>query len=142
MGNFVFILFALGLPAGFLMLSDYETRRGLRFFAPVRTRFDKRVDQIEFILTHVDFKSFLRAETLRIGGLIVHDVVHISLQVVRMLERLLTRLVRHFRIRHSVDVSPRESARDFVKTLSSFKENLKSTHPDISDIHTTEEGQK
>ena len=125
---------AIGLLIGFVALSDYESRRGMRFFAPARSRFDRRVEQVIFIVTHVDFGSFIRSETLRIGGIVGHDIVHFSLQAVRVTERLLTRLVRYFRTRHAVDTTPRESAREFVRTLSDFKGNLKSTHPDISDI--------
>lgn len=125
---------AIGLLIGFVALSDYEVRRGARFFASFRTRLDQRVEQVEFIITHVDFGSFVRSEILRIGSIIGHDIVHISLQVVRITERLLTRLVRYFRTKHAIDPSPRESTREFVKTLSDFKGGLKSTHPDISDI--------
>lgn len=125
---------AIGLLIGFVAVSDYEARRGLRFFAPFRVRLDQRVEQIEFIVTHVDFGSFVRSEMVRIGSIIGHDVVHFSLQAVRITERLLTRLVRYFRTKHTIDAVPRESQREFVKTLADFKGNLKSTHPDISDI--------
>ena len=134
MGYLIAMLVAVGLLASFFVLSEYEGRRGVRFFAVSRAHFDRRVKQIGFILTHVDFHAFLRAEILRLGSRIGHDIVLFSLQVVRITERLLTRVVRYFRTRHSVDTAPRESAREFVRTLTDFKDNLKSTHPDISDI--------
>lgn len=134
MGYLIAIIVAIGLLLGFVALSDYETRRGARFFAQSRALLDRRVEQIGFIVTHVDFGSFVRSETLRIGGIIGHDIVHFSLQTVRITERLLTRLVRYFRTKHAVDTTPRESTREFVRTLANFKGDLKSTHPDISDI--------
>jgi len=134
MGYLIAILMAIGLLIGFIALSDFEVRRGVRFFAPFRTRLDQRVEQAIFIVTHVDFGSFVRSEIVRIGGIIGHDIVHFSLQAVRITERLLTRLVRYFRTKHAVDTTPRESTREFVKTLTDFKGGLKSTHPDISDI--------
>jgi len=103
-------------------------------FEKTRTRLDQHVARIEFILTHVDLAAFARDEIRRVVGRLGHDAVHLSLQAVRMAERLLTRLVRHLRTRHEVVITPRESARPFVKTLSDFKDRLKATRPEISDI--------
>ena len=75
-----------------------------------------------------------RDETRRIAAMTSHAIVHFSLQAVRAIERLLTRLVRHLRSRHDVDTAPRENVREFVKTLSEFKGSLKATHPEITDV--------
>jgi hypothetical protein len=66
---------------------------------------------------------------------VAHDSVHISLLAVRAVERLLTRAVRHLRAEHSVSAPPRESSREFVQTLSDFKEQLKATPPEVPDIY-------
>lgn len=128
------MLASLLLLGGFFALTIQEERRGVRVFAPVRTCFDQKVARIEFILTRVDLGAFLRDELRRASSRIGHDIVHFSLQAVRTVERLLTRLVRHLRPSHEIDVAPRESSRAFVKTLSDFKGRLKATHPEISDI--------
>jgi hypothetical protein len=134
MMNLVFILVALALLAGFFALIEYEVRRGVRLFAEKRARLDRNVERVEFVLQHVDLSAFTRDEVRRIVGRVSHDIAHLSLQVVRAAERLLTRLVRHLRSRHTIDTAPRESTRAFVKTLSDFKDRLKKTHPEVGDI--------
>lgn len=123
------ILAALALLAGFLALTRYEAKRGARFFASLRTRLDRGIEHVEFILTHVDLGAFLRDEIRGFARRLAHDGAHFSLQAVRAIERFLTSLVRHFRMRQAVDAPPRESARTFVKTLSDFKVHLKTVRP-------------
>lgn len=130
----IFILITLVLLGGFFALTRYEAEHGMRFFAPFRARLDQNVEHVEFILTHVDITTFLRNEIIHFAHRIGHDSVHLSLIVVRAVERSLTRLVRYFHTRRAEDTAPRESARAFVKTLADFKSNLKATHPEISDI--------
>jgi hypothetical protein len=130
----IFIFVALALFIGFLVLSDYEMRRNVRLFARGRARLDEQVARIEFIIAHVDFAAFLREEVHHISHRIAQEVVHLSLQTVRAVERLLTRVVRHLHMQHAIDPMPRENAREFVKTLSDFKGSLKATHPKVPDI--------
>ena len=128
------IFATIALLGGFVMLTSYEARRGVRLFAAPRARLDRNIERIEFVLENVDLGAFLRDEIRRFISRLGHDLAHLSLQVVRATERLLTRLVRYLRSRHAVDTVPRESTREFVKTLSDFKGRLKATHPEISDI--------
>jgi len=132
----IFIAIACALLGGFFALTDYEARRGTRYFAPQRARLDENVERIEFIWQHVDLGAFIRDEIRRLAGRLSHDIAHLSLQSVRAIERLLTRLVRYLRSKHAVDVGPRENVREFVKTLSDFKDQLKSTHPEALDIRS------
>jgi Holliday junction resolvasome RuvABC ATP-dependent DNA helicase subunit len=127
---FIAVLSTLTLLAGFVVLVQYEARKGMRFFAPERDRFDKHIERIEFIVAHVDFGAFVQEEIRHAANRIGHTTAHLSLQTVRAAERLLTRLVRHLRVRHD-SVAPHESTREFVKTLSDFKGGLKATHPDV-----------
>jgi len=129
----ILILGALILCAGFLTLTSYEADHGVRFWSAERTKLDRQIDRIDFIIKHVDFAAFLREEIQHVAQRTAHSIVHLSLQLVRMIERLLTRLVRHFRTQEAA-VPPRESAREFVKTLSDFKEQLKASPPEIPDI--------
>ncbi len=135
MANLIFILIALVLLVGFFVLTQYEERKGMRFFAQERSRLDRQVARVEFILARVDLAAFLRAEVRRAASRVGHDIVNGTLQAVRAAERLLTRTVRDLRARHTVDMTPRESSRPFVKTLADFKGRLKATRPEVPDVH-------
>ncbi|MDP1706956.1 MAG: hypothetical protein Q8L30_00110 [bacterium] len=130
----IFILASLLLLVGFFMLKNYEMRRGIRLYESKRMSLDRTVDRIVFITEHVNLAEFLRDEVRHLAGRIGHDIVHFSLIVVRIIERLLTKLMRRLRNHPEIDTSPRETAREFVKTLSDFKDNLKATHPETQEI--------
>ncbi|MDD3531326.1 MAG: hypothetical protein PHV99_01920 [Candidatus Pacebacteria bacterium] len=135
MAPLIFILVAVALLAGFFALTEFEARRGARFFAGERVRLDRSVERVEFILEHIDLGAFLRDEVRRIVARVSHTVANLSLQAVRAAERLLTRLVIRLRSNHhAVDTAPRENVREFVKTLSDFKSGLKATHPEVGEV--------
>ncbi len=133
MAYLIFVLVSLGLLAGFFALTSYEARRDARFYASQRDRLDHTVERAIFVSEHVNFGEFLRDEVRHLTSRIGHSVAHVSLIVVRVVERLLTRLVRRMRANPEIDTAPRETAREFVKTLSDFKGNLKAEHPKISE---------
>lgn len=135
MGYGIFLVLTLAALGGFYGLVEYEARRGVRFAAPRRERFDTLVRHTEFILDHVDFAAFIR-DTIHDAVVATgHFFVSVSLRSVRAVERLLTRIVRSFRSHQAeTAAAPRESSREFVKALSDFKETLKATPGDISDI--------
>lgn len=93
----LFILVAILLLAGFLMLTAVEARRGVRLFAPLRAKLDENVAQASEELSRVDLAVFvlhlLRDATHRV----LHDVAHLSLLLIRAIERELTHLVKHVR---------------------------------------------
>ncbi len=122
------------LSGGFLVLSAYEQTREARYYEEYRARLDKQVKRIMFIIEHVDFVAFAKDESLRIAGKVSHFVAHLSLQAVREVERVLTRLVRYLRVHHHVEIRPAAETREFVKTLSDFKERLKDTMPELSPV--------
>ena len=130
----IFNLVSLALLAGFFALLSREAKRGMRMFANGRARIDEAVTRVTFVLSHVDFATFVRDLATSMMHRIAHDVAHFSLLAVRVVERLLTRLVRYLRIRHANEAVPNESAREFVKTLSDFKGQLETTRPKVSDI--------
>lgn len=134
MAYLIFILITLALFAGFFALTKYEAERGMRFFAPSRARLDREVERVEFIVAHVDLGAFVYDEVRHFMSRVGHDIVHLSLIVVRAVERLLTRLVRYMRIRHAETAAPRESTRAFVKELSDFKDHLEATRPEIPQL--------
>lgn len=146
MTQIIFILVTLALFIGFIILTKYEIQRGMRVGAPYRERLDRAVGRAEFIIENVNVGAFLHDEVRHLASRVGHSIVHLSLIAVRATERALTNLVRHMRSRPESDVASRETAREFVKTLSDFKDNLKATHPvidipsnetrsEISDIH-------
>lgn len=134
MAPLFFILITIVLLGGFVALTDYEVRRGIRVLAREREHLDHQVERIHFVLEHVDLGAFVRDEIRRLVAFVSHAVAHLSLQAVRAIERLLTRAVRYLRSRHVADTAPRENVREFVKTLSDFKGSLKATHPEVTDI--------
>jgi hypothetical protein len=134
----VLVLTSIMLLVGFYALTWYETGRGARLFAPHRERLDKSIGRVEFIIKHVDLKAFAREEARRLVTQAGHAVAHMSLQGVRGVERGLTRVVRHLRARHGVEVKPVGETREFVKTLSDFKDRLKDTMPEVPSVHEGE----
>jgi|SRR3989338_2579426 len=130
-----FIFGAATLIALFVGTLVVEARRQARFFSTYRNQLDRWVEQASFILAHVDFASFAKEEIQRLARRASHDLAHLTLQSVRAVERLLTRLVRRLRTRHPDLSQPAgESTRSFVRTLSEFKGHLEATRPEMSDI--------
>jgi hypothetical protein len=132
------ILVSLALLIGFVVLTRYEARLGRHFFATERAELDKSAKRIAFIIEHVDLAAFVQDEVHHAANTVGHTVANLSLQMVRAVERLLTRVVRHLRIRNEGMSAPRENAREFVKTLSEFKETINATHPEVSGINKPE----
>ncbi len=125
MGYLIAIASSLVLFTGFLALTRYETAHGVRFLSRSRGKLDTRVDRVEFIMTHVDLAAFLREETERAWKRAGHDLAHLVLQAVRIVERVLTRVVRHLRTHEESTVRPtRAASREFVRKLSDFKSEL------------------
>src|SRR3989344_3835844 len=134
MTHLILIIVTIAMLVGFLALTDYEKRRGVRLYALYRDRLDRIVARTEFIMENVNLGEFLRDEVRHFAGRIGHDAVHFSLVVVRAAERVLTNLIRRLRTHPEVDIAPRATAREFVKTLSDFKGSLNATHPEIQEI--------
>jgi hypothetical protein len=91
------ILLASLLFFGFLLLTYYESRRGVRFFATTRYRFDTKMARIGYLIEHVDWGAFTAHLTKTSLNTIAHDAAHGTLMVVRTAERLLTRIVSALR---------------------------------------------
>lgn len=115
MSSLIAIAVTLILLVGFFTLTSFEASHGVRVFGGLRKRLDRKVGQASFILAHVDLGAFLR-DAIRDGiERILHDVAHASLLVVRFLERVLTRFVRHLRGRkEEVPAEPRRTFREAV----------------------------
>lgn len=138
MAYLIFIIVSLVLFGGFFFLASLERARGARVLAAYRDRLDAQIGRIEFIIAHVDFKSFAREEVRRLATQSGHALAHLSLRAVRAVERGLTRVVRYLRARHGVEVHPVGETREFVKTLTDFKDRLKDTMPEVPSVHDQE----
>lgn len=119
-----------------MAVTRYEAAHGARFFSSKRLEIDRTVERLVFIVAHVDFAAFLKEEVHIVLTRISHAIAHLSLRVVRAVERLLTRVVRRLRIRHATIAGreSRENAREFVKTLSDFKDTLQTGPQDVSEF--------
>ncbi|HWH06953.1 MAG TPA: hypothetical protein VNU47_00260 [Candidatus Paceibacterota bacterium] len=125
MAYIIAILLSLTLLGAFLALTHYETTHGIRFFGTLRGRFDKRVARITFIMSHVDWSAFLSHFTRSLAARIVHDIAHTSLIVVRILERVLTRIVKSLRTRRqSPEIVTEEKRFDLRASLAQFRTTL------------------
>ena len=138
MAYLIFVGISIALGIGFFVLTRYEAAQGARVLGARRERLDASVGRVVFIANHVDFNAFARDEARRFVGQLSHALAHLSLQAVRAAERALTRLVRHLRSRRGVEVKPAGETREFVKTLSDFKDRLKDTMPEVPEVHEGE----
>jgi len=134
MGYLVFMLIAVALFSGFLFLTYYEARRGVRVFAAFRNDLDAQVARAIAIVTHVDFEPLVRQQFQLLAAHVANDIAHLFLRTVRAIEHVLTRLVRHLRARHGITEGPNATPRAFVKTMREFKRELSSTRPPISEV--------
>ena len=132
MGHLIAFGLSLALLIGFVVLTRYEARRGVRVAAQTRARLDTQADRAAFIIAHVDFAAFAKEEINLAMTRVGHLIANLSLQTVRAVERVLTRVVRRFRTKDA-GAPPRENAREFVRTLSDFKETLNAPNPEVSD---------
>lgn len=110
MTHLISILIASTLFFGFLILTVYESRRGVRFFPALRYRFDTRVARMQFLIEHIDWGAFTAHLTRTSLNTIAHDLAHGSLMIVRSAERNLTRAVIALRTRLETLPSPKGSS--------------------------------
>ena len=117
---------SLALFIGFYVVTAFETRRNGRLVLPsARQALDAQLGRIGFLLAHVDFVSFAREESMRLLTRAARASAHASLRAVRAAERMLSRLVRRLRMHEALDTAPSAQVREFVQTLSEFKQRLK-----------------
>ncbi len=120
------------LFASFFALTQYERVHNVRMFSNYRKQIDSFASRIEFIFIHVDFLSYIRDLTRHGFDKSIHDIAHLALQMTRIIEQQLTRVVRYFRarfvVRQSMPVSrTNKGSSEFVKTIVDFKHELRNT---------------
>lgn len=98
-------LLSLGIVlfAAFLVVTVIESRQGVRVFGAFRARFDERLALWQRSLEHTDIFEVVRSALYKYVHHLLHDVVHLSLSVLHVLERALmrlrSRLVRPHKVR-------------------------------------------
>ncbi len=132
MGYLIAEVSTVTLFASFFALTQYERVHNVRIFSKYRKQIDIFASNIEFILIHVDFLSYIRDVTRHGFDKSAHDIAHLALQVTRIIEQQLTRVVRYFRarfiVRQSMPVSrTNKESSEFVKTIVDFKHELRNT---------------
>ncbi len=94
----ILVVLSFTLFGAFLLLTVLEARYG-RVGVSVRAKLDKQVTRATFIVTHVDWSAFMKHVIQTGAERVVHDTAHGTLQAIRCIERILTRLVRSLRER-------------------------------------------
>lgn len=107
MTHLISILIASALFFGFLLITAYEARRGVRFFAAFRYKFDTRVAHTQFLIEHIDWGAFTAHLTRTSLNTVAHDLAHSMLMIVRSTERNLTRAVGVLRMRRDSLLAPK-----------------------------------
>jgi hypothetical protein len=99
MTHLISILVAASLLVAFLLLTVFENRRGVRFFAAFRYKLDSSVSRAGFLVEHIDWGAFTAHLTRTSLNTVAHDVAQGTLMGVRAAERNLTRAVSALRVR-------------------------------------------
>jgi hypothetical protein len=128
MSYLIFILVALVLFAGFLLVTAHESRRGKRYAAETRASLDAAVDEFTYALSHTDVPTYVKSLVHALVARIAHDAAHAGLLLVRFLERLLTKAVRALRAErvHLIEAEKAREASAFVTQMKDFKDELRS----------------
>ena len=116
------------LFAGFLSLTAFEARSGMRVLGGARGRLDAQVSRAAFIFKNVDMTAFLSQVVKDSVAHFVHFIAHLSLLFVREIEKTLTQLVRYLRGRRAAMNGITTSAGEtspFVETMAYFKHTLR-----------------
>jgi len=131
MAYLIAIAISFLLLGGFLALTRFETGRGVRFFGDARARFDMGVERASFIARHVDWSAVLAHVVRTAVARIVHDIAHASLITVRIIERLLTRVVKYLRTsRQQAAATSDRKKFDMRASLQQLRQTLKKAKED------------
>ena len=103
------ILASIALFAAFLGLTVVEARTGVRMFSPLRSKLDRNVSRVAFIIQHVSWGSFISQMLQSFFERVLHDIAHWSLIAVRFIERQLSSVVRYLRDRRPNMLAPKPS---------------------------------
>lgn len=121
----ILVTTSVALLGLFLATVALEARTGKRLGRPLREWLDAQASRVFFIIAHVDLAAFLRDMVREAGKRVAHDIAHLSLVVVRMVERLLTRIVRALRAHTAHSAAAPAPTSPFVRSMKDLKHKLR-----------------
>jgi hypothetical protein len=125
----MYLIIALGVSillfAGFLLLTYLESSRQFRLMPASRAKLDRHVKRVAFVVSHVDWSAFIGQLVRNAAEIIVHDVAHATLLVIRALERLLTRIVHGLRTRRLSRSEDPGTVTTVVERIAHLRETLR-----------------
>jgi hypothetical protein len=124
------IIASIALFAGFFGVTVVEARTGTRYFGSHRTKLDKQAARIAFIIKHVNWVEFFTHLLQSFFERMIHDIAHVSLIVVRFIERQLTNVVRYLRDRRPNLLAPKPSRTPVVTQVFDYaRKTLRLSRP-------------
>ncbi|MBU2104090.1 hypothetical protein KKD81_01750 [Patescibacteria group bacterium] len=122
----ILIAVSLALFGGFLILTAFEKKRGLRVAGKLRNSIDARTSRTLFIVSHVDWSAFIKHLVVSVSERVAHDIAHSVLGLVRAAERLLTRAVKSLRERRGIESSLEDTqeAKPLEKLLMRMRKTI------------------
>ncbi len=118
------IITSILLFTGFLGLTMAENRMGKRVLGGLRKAFDTHVRRGMFLVQHVNWSHFLSHLVQGLVARMVHDVAHVSLLLVRFMERRLTSVVRYMRDRRPIMLAPKPSRASIVNQTRAYVKKM------------------
>lgn len=124
----ILMVSTLALLVGFLLLTRYEMRRGVRVFARARARLDTRTADVGRRIESGEAADVLVQSVRQVGERLAHDVAHVTLIAVRFVERTLTQAVRTLRARRAENAPKgvETPASPFASSMKDFGQELRS----------------
>lgn len=119
------LLASIALFTGFLALTALESAKRFRVAPVSRGKLDRQVKRLSFVVRHVDWSAFIGQLVRNAFEIIVHDVAHAILLIIRALERFLTRIVVGLRTRRLSRSGDPGTVSTVVERLAHLRETLK-----------------
>lgn len=105
--HLILIAVPLAVLALFVAVVAYEQHTNRRLvLSSKRYAFDMKVERASFIIQHVDWGAFFNDLTRSGAERLLHDLAHVTLILVRFIERELTGVVRTLRARRDPTALP------------------------------------
>ncbi|MCI0597721.1 hypothetical protein L0Y34_01465 [Candidatus Parcubacteria bacterium] len=87
----------------FLYLTAWEKKREVRVCSRARSALDRKVSYVVHKVQSGEAGTAFKREARALAEYLGHEITHVALAGVRVIERLLTRAMRYFRGRRGVE---------------------------------------
>ncbi len=105
----ILLILLILLLIGFLFLTAREAKTGHRLFGGWRTSLDTKMRGVEATLTHTPPSRVIVQVARTLVRNLLHEVAHVALVAIRVIERALTRLVHRVQKMESPPISTAEN---------------------------------